>query len=70
MKRLRAKYVKLGSLTWLVSMVPLLAGVAVATEPLHGLSAMIMTINSMTDYSAAELIQLGLLGIGVRGALD
>lgn len=65
------KYFKPTSLTWLASLVPLLAGLVVATLPLHGLDSIVTTINNLTGgMSAAVMINSGLLGIGVRGALD
>lgn len=65
------KYLKPTSLTWLASLVPLLAGLMVATLPLHGLDAIVTTINNLTGgLSAAVMINTGLLGIGVRGAID
>lgn len=64
------KYFKPSSLTWWASLVPLVAGVVVGSEPVHGLGSVVATINNMTgDMSAAVLINLGLAGIGLRGAL-
>lgn len=64
------KYVKLGSVTWWASVMPILAGVTVATEPLHGLTDVVTTVNNMTgSASPAILINAGLAGIGIRGAL-
>jgi len=64
------KYFRPNSLTWWASVFPLLAGVVVATEPLHGASALVQTINGLTGgVEAAVLINIGLLGIGVRGAM-
>lgn len=64
------KYVKPDSLTWWASLAPLLAGAIVATEPLHGQSAIVTTINNFTgNMSAAVMINAGLIGIGVRGAI-
>jgi len=64
------KYFKPKSLTWWASFAPLLAGLFIAAAPLHGLTAAVEVINSMTGgASAAILINAGLAGIGLRGAL-
>lgn len=64
------RYVKPDSLTWWASLAPLLAGAVVATEPLHGQAAIVTTINNFTgNMSAAVMINAGLLGVGVRGAI-
>jgi hypothetical protein len=50
--------------------VPLIAGALVASEPLHGWLALTATIDAVTGgVSPALLINAGLLGIGVRGAM-
>ena len=65
-----SKYFKPTSLTWWASFVPLLAGVIVATGPIHGLSAIVDTINNFTGHvMPAFLINAGLVGIGLRGAV-
>ena len=70
-QRIRRKYWKPHSLTWLSSFVPLIAGIFVATEPLHGLAAWVQAVNAMTgDMHPAVLINLGLVGIGLRGAVE
>lgn len=64
------KYFKPKSLTWWASAAPLIAGAVVAGEPLHGVVALVDTINAMTgDTSPAVLINAGLAGIGIRGAV-
>ncbi len=64
------KYLKPNSLTWWASAIPLIAGVVVATEPLHGMASVVMSINNVTGSVApAILINAGLAGIGIRGAL-
>ena len=64
------KYFKPDSLTWWGAMVPLVSGLVVASEPLHGLSAIVQTIDGVTGRVApALLINAGLVGIGVRGAI-
>jgi hypothetical protein len=65
------KYFKPKSLTWWSSCVPLIAGAVVAFEPIHGLSAITDTINNVTGFvSPAVMINAGLIGIGVRGAMN
>lgn len=64
------KYFKPKSVTWWASVAPLVAGMIVATEPLHGLTAAVDVINAITgNASPAILINAGLAGIGLRGAL-
>lgn len=64
------KYFKPGSVTWWASLVPLLAGLIVASEPIHGLTSVVESINRATDGAApAIMINLGLAGIGFRGAV-
>jgi hypothetical protein len=64
------KYFKPKSLTWWSAMVPIVAGVVVASEPLHGAAALVATIDGLTGgTSPAVLINAGLAGIGLRGAL-
>lgn len=65
------KYFKPMSLTWWASVVPLILGVIVASLPLHGFSDLVLTINNLTgNASAGVLINAGLAGIGIRGALN
>ena len=64
------KYFKPKSLTWWGAIAPLTAGLVVATEPLHGVTAIVKTIDSVTGHvSPAILINAGLVGIGFRGAM-
>lgn len=64
------KYFKPKSLTWWASFAPLIAGLLVASEPLHGLSGIVSTINAITGGVApAIMITAGLGGIGFRGAI-
>lgn len=64
------KYFKPRSLTWWASVAPLVAGLIVASEPLHELAKLVATIDNMTGgMSAAVMINSGLIGIGLRGAL-
>tara|TARA_R110000796_G_scaffold54705_2_gene127805 strand:- start:1181 stop:1381 length:201 start_codon:yes stop_codon:yes gene_type:complete len=64
------KYFKPKSLTWWSSCAPLIAGVLVAFEPLHGWTDVTATINSVTGFvSPSIMINAGLLGIGFRAAI-
>ena len=64
------KYVKPLSLTWLASALPLAAGLFVAFEPVHHLvdwsKAVSLTFGGASPYL---LINAGLVGIGLRGAI-
>ena len=63
------KYFKPRSLTWWASVVPLLCGAFMATEPLHGQSLAVQSISNGTGLTAPVLINMGLAGIGLRGAI-
>jgi len=63
------KYVKPNSVTWWASMVPLVCGLVLATEHMHGLSAISEAIRNGTGMTAPALINVGIAGIGLRGAL-
>jgi len=63
------KYVKLKSLTWWASVVPLFCGLFIAFEPVHGLVEVAAGIRNATGLSAPALINAGLAGIGLRGAI-
>jgi len=64
------KYVKPLSLTWWAAMVPLALGLFMATLPLHEQAAVVAVIEAMTGGAPAyALINAGLLGVGLRGAL-
>lgn len=66
-----SKYIKPGSLTWWASVVPILTGLFVAAEPLHELASGVEFINNATDgMSPWVLINAGLAGIGLRGAIQ
>lgn len=70
-EKMSGKYFKPKSLTWWSSFVPLVAGLTIATLPLHGWAGGVAAINAVTDgMSAAMLINLGLAGIGLRGAIE
>ncbi len=64
------KYFKPKSLTWWAATVPVAIGGMVAGEPLHGWVELTQTLRSMTgDVPPAMLINAGLAGIGLRGAV-
>ena len=64
------KYVKPKSLTWWAAFVPLLMGLSAALEPAHGSAALTQIIDNMTGgASPYALINAGLAGIGLRGAM-
>ena len=63
------KYFQPKSLTWWSSVVPLICGVFIATEPMHGLSDAVASVKLATGMPAAVLINVGLVGIGLRGAI-
>lgn len=70
-RRIRRKYWKPTSLTWLSSVAPIGLGAFVATEPLHGLTAWVQSVNAMTgDMHPYVLINAGLVGIGLRGMAE
>ncbi|OYX41759.1 MAG: hypothetical protein B7Z02_14185 [Rhodobacterales bacterium 32-67-9] len=68
--RVLNKYIKPRSLTWLASALPLLAGLFIAFEPVHHLAdwskAVSLTFGGTSPYL---LINAGLVGIGLRGAV-
>lgn len=65
------KYFQPRSLTWWASFVPLIGGIVVAMDDvfptLMPFSKVILELAG--DMTAAQLVQLGLLGIGIRGAI-
>lgn len=63
------KYWKPTSVTWWASVVPLLCGLFIAFEPVHGLAEITESIRLATGLSAPVLINMGLAGIGLRGAI-
>ncbi|MCA0272756.1 MAG: hypothetical protein LCH69_11920 [Proteobacteria bacterium] len=66
----RQKYIKPASLTWLASALPLGAGVFIAFEPVHHFTdwskALSLAFGGTSPYL---LINAGLIGIGLRGAI-
>lgn len=63
------RYIKLNSVTWWASFAPLCAGVFMATEPIHGLTGVVVSIKNGTGMTAPVLINMGIAGIGLRGAI-
>ena len=63
------KYFKPTSLTWWASVAPLACGLIMATAPIHGAYALAESIGNATGLSAPLLINAGLAGIGLRGAI-
>jgi hypothetical protein len=66
------KYFKPKSLTWWASVTPLLVGIVLAlSEAFPSLAGVAAVLNAMTGgIPAAALINAGLVGIGLRGAMD
>lgn len=71
MKDSVAKYVKPKSLTWWASAFPLFAGLVLAiTSSVPGLEAIAGIVGGFfPGMSAVTLINMGLVGIGLRGAV-
>ena len=64
------KYVKPTSLTWLASALPLLAGLFLAFEPVHHLADWSKAVSLIFGATSPYLlINAGLVGIGLRGAV-
>jgi hypothetical protein len=64
------KYFQPKSLTWWAAFVPLLMGLSAALEPIHTSAAVTQIIDNMTGgASPYVLINAGLAGIGLRGAI-
>ena len=52
-------------------MYPLVMGLFMAMEPLHNLTAYVATVSNITGgVGAYALINAGIAGIGIRGAID
>jgi hypothetical protein len=66
-----SKYVKPKSLTWWASVVPLIAGLALAvSSAVPGFEALNGLLQGFfPEATAVELINVGLIGIGLRGAI-
>ena len=63
------KYFKPRSVTWWASVTPLLCGLFMAFTPVHGLTDLTDSIRNATGLTAPVLINMGLAGIGLRGAI-
>jgi hypothetical protein len=64
------KYVKPTSLTWLASVLPIVAGLFVAFEPVHHLADWAKAVSRIFgEASPYLLINAGLAGIGLRAAV-
>lgn len=71
LSKMRRKYVKPTSLTWLTGFVPLAIGGFISLEPIHHLAEMVEAANNMTGHiPPAGLITYGLTVIGLRGKDD
>tara|TARA_R110000782_G_scaffold218427_1_gene305823 strand:- start:34137 stop:34337 length:201 start_codon:yes stop_codon:yes gene_type:complete len=65
------KYFKPRSVTWWGGVLPVVAGLIVATAEIHGNLAAVTAINNITGgIPAAALINSGLVAIGLRGAIS
>lgn len=65
------RYWKPKSISWLASFITFAAGMLVASEPLHGMTPLVQSIDNVTGGVApALLINAGLVGIGLRGAME
>lgn len=68
--RLAQKYWKPNSLTWLAACIPLLAGLFMAFEPVHGLTTYVEVVSlAFGGVTPLVLINTGLGAIGFRGAI-
>lgn len=62
------RYFKPNSLTWLASVVPILAGLLILTEPIHQQHDLVVMVTAkFPGASPTELILTGLAGVGLRG---
>ncbi|MCY1127145.1 hypothetical protein OU426_09800 [Frigidibacter sp. RF13] len=69
MKRSR-RYFKPRSLTWIASAAPVAAGLFIAFEPVHHLGDWAKAVSAtFGNTSPYLLINAGLVGIGLRGAI-
>lgn len=69
---MRSKYIKPKSLTWWASVAPLFGGITLAlSEAFPVLASVAAVINAASgDLPAPVLINMGLIGIGLRGAVE
>ena len=64
------KYIKPASVTWWASVAPIAGGAFIAFEPVHQLAEYASSVSALFgDASPGVLINAGLVGIGIRGAL-
>lgn len=64
-----SRYFKPRSLTWWNGVIPATMGVVIATEPLHGMTAVVQSVDTMVGgVPPAVLISGGLGLIGLRAA--
>jgi len=64
------KYWKPTSLTFWASFIPMIAGIFVATLPVHGAANLVAMIDTLTGgVEPIVLINAGLAGIGMRAAV-
>jgi len=68
---MRSKYIRPGSLTWWVSVAPFIGGVIKAASiNAPELAPVVAVIDELSGgASAAVMINAGLFGIGLRGAM-
>lgn len=65
---METKYFKPRSITWWSGVIPLIAGLFIATGDLHGLQSIVNAIHNMTGgIPASGMIVYGLTAIGLRG---
>jgi hypothetical protein len=70
MKGLKMKYLKIKSVTWWASALPLIGGLLLATEPFHGFTELVETIDNLSGgMRPYVMINAGMLGIGLRAAI-
>ncbi|MFS4437860.1 hypothetical protein ACMA5I_06580 [Paracoccaceae bacterium GXU_MW_L88] len=72
LQKIGERYIKPKSLTWWASLVPIIGGLIIATEPLHGSGALVQSVRNIVGdgATAGVLINMGLAGVGIRGAID
>lgn len=65
-----SKYFKPHSLTFWASFLPVVMGLFVALQPLHGMAEWVEVVNSITGGADPYvLINAGIAGIGLRAAV-
>jgi len=63
------RYFKPKSWSWWIGFAAICAGVFMAFEPVHGMTALVVSIGNATDMTVTQLIGGGALAVGFRGAL-